>query len=261
MIDFHQMVAERYNEQTEGKKSPVVAELYADTDFLNLGYWKKDTRTVEKACENLMEELLRFIPNKQGSILDVACGRGATTRYLLRYFEKENVTGINIAEKQIQYCREKLPGVRFEVMNATQMTFEDSSFDNVICVEASHHFDTREKFLEEAYRILKPGGMLVLADLRQRRAAYLHMPANFFRNLAEYRSIYERSPFNDFEIIDVSDQCLGGIVDHYYNLTHEKMRKGEVPRGRFFVIDKAYRLFRQTIKTSECYFLVACRKG
>lgn len=260
MIDFHQIVAERYNEQTEGKKSPVVAELYADTDFLNLGYWERDTKTVNAACENLVEELLKLIPNKAGNILDVACGKGATTRHLLKYFKPENVTGINISEKQVHYCREKVPNVRFEHMNATQMTFEDNLFDNIICVEAVHHFDTREKFLMEAYRVLRPGGMLVLADLRQRRTAHLHMPANFFKNLAEYRSIYARSPFKDCDIIDVSDQCLGGIVDHYYNLTSEKMRKGEVPRGRFFIVDKAYRLFRPTIRTSECYFLVACKK-
>ncbi len=41
-----------------------------------------------------MEKLMAFIPEKNGTILDVACGKGATTRYLLKYYTPENVTGI-----------------------------------------------------------------------------------------------------------------------------------------------------------------------
>jgi ubiquinone/menaquinone biosynthesis C-methylase UbiE len=52
-------------------------------------------------------KLLAFVPEKQGTILDVARGKGATTRHLLKYFKPENVTGINISEKQLARC----PGV------------------------------------------------------------------------------------------------------------------------------------------------------
>ena len=37
---------------------------------------------------------MAFVPEKNGTILDVACGKGATTRYLLKYYTPENVTGI-----------------------------------------------------------------------------------------------------------------------------------------------------------------------
>ena len=38
-----------------------------------------------------MEKLLVTVPEKTGNILDVACGKGATTRHLLKYFKPENV--------------------------------------------------------------------------------------------------------------------------------------------------------------------------
>jgi MPBQ/MSBQ methyltransferase len=91
-----------------------------------------------------MEKLLAFLPKKEGTILDVACGKGATTRYLLRYFKSENVTGINISEKQLARCRENAPGCTFLLMSATELKFADESFDNISCVEAAFHFVTRE---------------------------------------------------------------------------------------------------------------------
>lgn len=71
-------------------------------DFSNWGYWTQSTRNHKEACENLMERLLTFIPRKEGKILDVACGKGATTRHLLKYYRYQDVTGINISEKQFR---------------------------------------------------------------------------------------------------------------------------------------------------------------
>src|SRR5262249_52266854 len=76
---------------------PLAEERYAGSDFFNYGYWRKDTRTQKEASENLMQMLLSGISRKTGTILDVACGRGGTTRFLLRDYPPENITGINIS--------------------------------------------------------------------------------------------------------------------------------------------------------------------
>ena len=79
-----------------------LVERYEGSGFHNYGYWTPDIRSQKDACEKLMEVLLAFIPQKIGTILDIACGMGGTTRYLLKYYAPESVTGINISAKQLQ---------------------------------------------------------------------------------------------------------------------------------------------------------------
>src|SRR3546814_7519136 len=104
-----------------------------------------------------MARLLSFIPSPHGSVLDVACGKGETTRYLSRHFAPDKITAINISEKQLARGRQNVPGATFRLMDATALEFADASFDAVVCVEAAFHFNTREKFLAEALRVLKIG--------------------------------------------------------------------------------------------------------
>ena len=133
--------------------------------FTTMATGHADVRTQIEACEKLMEMLLALIPDKVGTILDVACGKGGTTRFLLKYYDAEAVTGINISAKQLATCRSLAPECTFLEMNATDLKFHAGSFDNIICVEAAHHFVTRETFLSEAHRVLVPGGRLVLSDI------------------------------------------------------------------------------------------------
>ncbi|WP_044035199.1 SAM-dependent methyltransferase, partial [Microcystis aeruginosa] len=66
--------------------SPSIREFYGEREFFNVGYWLSHTQDQQEASCTLMEKLLEFIPNKQGTILDVGCGLGATTHYLLKYY-------------------------------------------------------------------------------------------------------------------------------------------------------------------------------
>jgi ubiquinone/menaquinone biosynthesis C-methylase UbiE len=54
-------------------------------------------------------------------------------------------------------------------MDATHLAFADRVFEQILCVESAFHFQTRAQFFAEAYRVLKPGGAVVLWDMLFRR--------------------------------------------------------------------------------------------
>ena len=260
MSTLSEKVANKYDETSQGLKNKFAAELYAGTDFLNWGYWREDTQNVGEACENLMGELLKLIPEKKGKILDVACGKGATTRYLLGYFKPENVTGINISHEQLKICRRKLPNCTFLYMDATRLDFEDATFDNIICVEAAHHFDTREDFLRESRRVLVDGGCLVMSDIRTDRRNKHSPPENYTETLDDYRDVYRKVGFRNVDIVDVSEEVRGGLADHYMKFAKAKFQKNEMGPIQFKRFMTVYNQFRPTFKTAQNYLLVRCFK-
>lgn len=99
----------------------------------------------------------------QGKILDVACGCGYGTAYLRENFH-DGIVGIDISKEAIQHAQKYYPhaGIFHEVSDPP-WEFEDSSFTSVVSLETLEHVARPEQFLLEIYRILKPGGVLILS--------------------------------------------------------------------------------------------------
>ena len=101
---------------------------------------------------------------KDKDVLDIGCGAAGKSLYYLSLGAK-SVTGIDVVEKYEEeaYTLQKnlgLNGFTFKLEDASNMSFNDCSFDTVIMNDAMEHVAEPEKVLKEVYRVLKPGGKL-----------------------------------------------------------------------------------------------------
>lgn len=229
--------------------------------WANFGYWDSDTSSQKRASENLMEKLLAYIPMKRGTLLDVACGKGLTTHYLANYYRPSELTGINISELQLASARELVPGATFLLMDAVELRFPDASFDDVICVEAAFHFDTREAFFREALRVLTPGGHLVLADVLMTREGARRRPVctekNHLDDLAEYAELMRHVGFEGVEVVDVTKECWHGHFRHMIAYAHEKLLMGD---ASFAEMQQSLAATYERVPDITYYLLAAGRK-
>lgn len=101
-------------------------------------------------------------------VLEVSCGHGGGASYLARTFAPAEYVGLDLNPEGIRYCQQRhlVPRLWFVQGDAMALPFPDASFDVVVNVEASHCYPDFRRFVDEAARVLKPGGRLVHADLR-----------------------------------------------------------------------------------------------
>lgn len=106
------------------------------------------------------------------TVLDVGCGIGGSSRILARDYGF-HVTGITISPEQVKRAQQLTPSeipAQFQQDDAMNLSFPDASFDVVWCIEAGPHMPDKAVFAKELLRVLKPGGILVVADWNQRDA-------------------------------------------------------------------------------------------
>jgi ubiquinone/menaquinone biosynthesis C-methylase UbiE len=252
MANIRQQILDFY----DGGWHPLVAEYYGHSDYMNYGYWTAETRNQAEASDNLIGKLLAMIPEKKGRILDVACGRGASTRHLLRYYQPSDIVAVNISEKQLKRASELAPGCTFLLRDATRLEFPDCSFDNVMCVEAAFHFDTRDSFYREAFRVLKPGGLLVTSDILGPRMWQRAVPANALTSPGEIADHLASAGFKNVQVIDATRECWKSFSSHVRAWPREERSAGRMTLTTYIPASLFATLFSSLFDFGVRYYLL-----
>lgn len=137
---------------------------------MHYGYWREDTRTFRESLQQMNEEMAKFgAITTTDRVLDAGCGVGGSAIFLAKTIGCK-VTGITLSPGQVESAaanaRENGVGhlANFVARDYTRTGFPDESFDVVWALESFIHAPDKQAFANEAFRLLKPCGRLVIGD-------------------------------------------------------------------------------------------------
>jgi cyclopropane fatty-acyl-phospholipid synthase-like methyltransferase len=144
--------------------------------FINFGYWANNPATLDEASRDLARLVARSADlNASDVVVDCGPGYGDQDVLFANEFEVKHITGVNVAREQIEIAarRVKEAGLADRIdyvqASASDLPQEDESCTKVVALESAFHFPSRVDFFAEALRVLKPGGILVTADIVPKR--------------------------------------------------------------------------------------------
>ncbi|WP_419759712.1 class I SAM-dependent methyltransferase [Acidisoma sp.] len=190
-------------------------------DHLHHGYWTTGRETPAEAAEALVDLLADRLDLRPGlAVVDIGCGYGETARRLAAS-RGVDVTGLTVSAAQAGYAASKpAAGGRVKVLVRDWLAngLPDDGFDRAYAIESSEHMPDKQRFFNEAFRVLRPGGIFGVYVWLSRSAPrgweVRHLLEPICRegrlpgmgDEADYRAMAEAAGFRVELVSDISDR-------------------------------------------------------
>lgn len=237
---------------------------------LNLGLWEEGATNLSQALTQLNKTIAELAKiDKNSEILDAGCGVGGSAIYLAKHFGAK-VTGITLSPEQLKLAQQNAEKaglshlIKFEIGDFSRTRFQDSNFDVIIGIESICYAEPKIDFIKEAYRLLKKGGRLVLAE---------NLQAKEKLNKKEHDILYTYG-FNGCKVVSLdtvkqykSNLNEVGFKDFLHIDKSKEVRPSILRLRRFFYLAWIYNKWHEFIgkkfsdtklaNTTMCYYLLS----
>lgn len=188
-------------------------------------------KLIEKPSKHLTGRTKKSLQLVEGDrILDIGCGIGIIA-HLLAEKHKE-VVGIDLLPESIKIAKAKCASqnITFEVGDVMKLRYKDNSFDCVVFLEVIEHVENPMKALSEIWRVLRPGGYLVLST--PNGASYIRFIYGLLPDMKRRLQLIKNEPRNtgtekdhiySWDVYTLSrllDRCGFEYVGHAFSSVH-----------------------------------------
>jgi ubiquinone/menaquinone biosynthesis C-methylase UbiE len=174
----------------------------------------------------IVQQLRRYKP--AGILADIGCGPGLLTMLIAQKFPRLKVLGLDTAQEMIKTSNANAISLGFEGRvefregNIRSLPLPDQALDFAISSLSLHHWSEPERGLAEIHRVLKPGGQLLLIDMRRDSRLFFYLLMIFATSIVmpaamrkineplgsvlasytpmEVKKFFARSPFKEYKV-------------------------------------------------------------
>lgn len=161
---LNKSIAEYYNTHQ------AIYNIFWSRTGMHYGFWYSNTKNLAEAISNTDEFVARVLEiNSTDIVLDAGCGVGGTSIYLAET-KSAMVEGITLSDVQLKIAQAEATKStakhvpRFSIQDFTKTSFRENTFSKIFGIECICYASEKIDFLNEAYRIMKPGGKIAIVD-------------------------------------------------------------------------------------------------
>jgi ubiquinone/menaquinone biosynthesis C-methylase UbiE len=176
--------------------------------------------TYDRFCE--------LMHNAQASILEIGCGPGNITKYLLTKSPTYKILGIDVAEKMIDLARKNNPSVEFKVLDAQSISSLQTKFNGIIAGFCVPYLDSKETetFIQSSYQLLNDDGIIYISFVEGTLSEYKTGSGGrvyfYYHKLQDLEHVLTTNGFHSMETYKVQYPAKGNNAEIHTILIAKK---------------------------------------